>query len=93
MTETTEEMAQDEFAPEVESEDLDDVVLWATVQYEEGTSGPIQTAEGVLVDGDESLTIVNPDTGVATIIGDRFIVRVDIQQMDVSDEDDDDDDE
>lgn len=71
-------------------EALDDVVLWAKVQYEEGTSGPLKDIEGVMVDDDYGVTVINPEEGVATTIGDRFIVRVDVQQlvMDETDEDD-----
>lgn len=71
---------------------LPDVILWAKVLYEEGTSGPVKTVEGILMDGDDTLTIVHPETGVATIIGDRFIVRVDVEEMDVSDDEEEDDD-
>ena len=59
----------------------DDVVLWAKVQYEEGTSGPLKNIEGVMVDDDYGVTVINPEEGVATTIGDRFIVRVDVQQL------------
>lgn len=69
------------------AEEVEDITLWAKVQYEEGTSGPLESIEGVLIDGDDSLTIINPETGVATIIGDRFIVRVDIEQIDVESSD------
>lgn len=68
----------DEANPE---EAMDDVVLWAKVQYEEGTSGPLKNIEGVMVDDDYGVTVINPEEGVATTIGDRFIVRVDVQQL------------
>lgn len=67
-------------------------VIWAEVLYEEGTSGPLQQASGVLVDNQEGITLINPDTGNATIVGDRFLVRVDLVTIEVEDDEDDDDD-
>lgn len=66
-------------------------LLFATIQYEEGTSGPLNVAAGLLVEDAEGITIIDPDSGVATSIGDRFIVRIDVQQVEIEDEDDDDD--
>lgn len=63
-------------------------MLWAEVTYEEGTSGPLINVAGVLIDDHVGVTVVHPDTGVATTIGDRFIVRVDIQAIMDEDEDD-----
>lgn len=67
------------------------VTIWAMVKYEEGTSGPIKTVEGVLIDDSAGITVLDPETGEACIIGDRFIVRVDLAQVDEDDEDEDED--
>ena len=50
--------------------------LWAVVQYEEGTSGPVKVVEGILVDDDGALTLVEPESGLIISIGASFIIRV-----------------
>lgn len=70
-------------------EDTEAPLLFATIQYEEGTSGPLKVAAGLLVEDDAGITIIDPEDGVATSIGDRFIIRVDVQQVEVGDEDED----
>lgn len=70
-------------------QDNDEVVtIWAMVRYEEGTSGPLKTVEGVLIDDSAGITVLDPETGAACIIGDRFIVRVDLAQVDDEDDED-----
>lgn len=75
---------------EASEQDNDEVVtLWAMVRYEEGTSGALKTVEGVLIDDSAGITVLDPETGAACIIGDRFIVRVDLAQVDDEDDDED----
>ena len=70
-------------------QDNDEVVtIWAMVRYEEGTSGALKTVEGVLIDDSAGITVLDPETGAACIIGDRFIVRVDLTQVDDEDDED-----
>lgn len=66
-------------------------VLWGKVTYEEGTSGPLKVVEGVMMDDEYGVTIINPNEGVATTIGDKFVVRVDVQQVFMEDVDEDED--
>lgn len=79
--------ALDEKADDFERNVDEAPMLWAEVTYEEGTSGPLINVAGVLIDDHVGVTVVHPDTGVATTIGDRFIVRVDIQAIMDEDED------
>lgn len=76
-------------APEFDTEDTEESLLFATIQYEEGTSGPLKVAAGVLIEDAEGITILDPEDGVATSIGDRFIIRIDVQQIEVGGEDED----
>lgn len=60
--------------------------MWATVQYEEGTSGPLKVVEGLLVDDANGITVLNPETGLISIISERSLVRADVEQVEVEDE-------
>lgn len=73
-------------------EDDDGSFLWAIVQYEEGTSGPLKEAAGILVDDEVGVTILDPETGFATSFGDRFVVRVDVQAISAGEAEGDDED-
>lgn len=55
--------------------------VWALVKYEEGTSGPIKTIEGILIDDSAGLTLLDPESGDAHIVGDRFIITATLTQL------------
>lgn len=83
---------------EVEAEEFnpdegEEPTVWAAITYEEGTGGPLQQAGGILIDDPDGVTILDPETGNATIIGDRFVIRIDIIQVEVEVEDEMEDDE
>lgn len=69
----------------------DEIILWATVTYEEGTSGPILKAEGVLVDDEYGVSILDPETNEVTSVGDRFVISVVVRQVFIEDDEDDED--
>lgn len=77
----------------VQDNEDDGELIWAEALYEEGTSGPLKQASGVLVDSEAGVTLINPDTGDATIIGDRFLVRVDLMTIEAEESADDKDDD
>lgn len=70
----------------------DEIILWATVTYEEGTSGPILKAEGVLVDDEYGVSILDPESNEVTSVGDRFVISVVVRQVFIEDDDEDDED-
>lgn len=83
------EAAQGFAADDADDDHDDGSFLWAIVQYEEGTSGPLKEAAGILVDDEVGVTILDPETGFATSFGDRFVVRVDVQAVNAGEAEDD----
>ena len=78
------------FTPEGEmaNEPLAGPTIWATITYEEGTSGSLRKAEGILLDQGDEVSIINPETGVVTVIGGRFTIRIDLEEVEITDEED-----
>lgn len=64
----------------------DEPHIWAVLTYEEGTSGPLKTVDGLLVDDSSGMTVLDPETGTATIVTERFLVKADLVAMEVEDE-------